>query len=87
MLETKAWATKLLRESLAFLSSDEVPYPTPLQRSVLLMLKRWGRTDAEMRTDLLASGELSAWEEGDNPVQQEFAADLRFELEEYLTTQ
>ena len=87
MLEAKAWATKLLRESLAFLSSDEVPYPTPLQRSVLLMLKRWGRTDAEMRTDLLASAELSAWETGDNPVQQEFAADLRFELEEYLTTQ
>ena len=51
------------------------------------MLKRWGRTDAEMRTDLLASAELSAWEAGDNPVQQEFAADLRFELEEYLTTQ
>lgn len=87
VLETKAWATKLLRESLAFLSSDEVPYPTPLQRSVLLMLKRWGRTDAEMRADLLASAELSAWEAGDNPVQQEFAADLRFELEEYLTTQ
>ena len=51
------------------------------------MLKRWGRTDAEMRADLLASAELSAWETGDNPVQQEFAADLRFELEEYLTTQ
>lgn len=83
-ISVEAWRVRLLQESLAFLSNDELPYPTTLQRSVLLMLKRWGREDALLREALLTSPELSAWEAGANPVQQEFAADLRFEFEEYI---
>lgn len=83
-ISAEAWRVRLLQESLAFLSDDELPYPTTLQRSVLLMLKRWGREDALLREALLRSPELSAWEAGANPVQQEFAADLRFEFEEYI---
>lgn len=85
-IASEAWRIRLLRESLTFLGDDELPYSTALQRSVLLMLKRWGREDTLVRQALLFSPELKAWEEATNPVLQEFAADLRFEFEEYLPT-
>ena len=50
------------------------------------MLKRWGRDDAMMRQELLSSSALQDWEASSNPLQQEFAADLRFELEEYISS-
>ena len=50
------------------------------------MLKRWGRDDAMMRQALLSSSALQEWEARSNPLQQEFAADLRFELEEYISS-
>ena len=85
-LKSDTCRTKLLQESLRLLASDELPYPTALQRSVLLMLKRWGRDDAMMRQALLSSSALQDWEASSNPLQQEFAADLRFELEEYISS-
>ena len=85
-LKSDTCRTKLLQESLRLLASDELPYPTALQRSVLLMLKRWGRDDAMMRQALLSSSALQGWEASSNPLQQEFAADLRFELEEYISS-
>ena len=47
------------------------------------MLKRWGRSDEALRTELLASEALARWAESSSAVQREFADDLRFELEAF----
>ena len=84
-IQSPRWRELLLRELLVTLSDTELPYPTPLQRTALLLLKRWGRADEALRAELLASDELQSWEQSNSPVQREFAEDLRFELDEYPT--
>ena len=84
-IEHEAHRKRLLSEVLEILSDSEVPFPTPLQRTALLMLKRWGRSDEELRSEVLASPLLKAWTEGEAPVQREFADDLTFEFEEFIT--
>ena len=49
------------------------------------MLKRWGRTDASVRSEVLTSPLLKAWAYGEAPVQREFADDLTFEFEEFIS--
>lgn len=82
-ISSEAQRRLLLTETLELLSDEELPYPTPLQRAALLMLKRWGRSDEALRTELLASEALSRWAESSSAVQREFADDLRFELESF----
>ena len=84
-IEHEAHRKRLLSEVLEILSDSEVPFPTPLQRTALLMLKRWGRSDEALRSEVLASPLLKAWAEGEAPVQREFADDLTFEFEEFIT--
>ena len=84
-IQSPRWRELLLRELLVTLSDTELPYPTPLQRTALLLLKRWGHADEALRAELLTSDELQSWEQSNSPVQREFAEDLRFELDEYPT--
>lgn len=55
-------------------------YITTDQRSALLMLKRWGRSSAEVAQRILANETFLRWERSQSCVLLEFADDIKFEL-------
>lgn len=79
-LESEPLRLRLLEIGFELLSVEETDRIAPLQQAALLMLKRWGRYDAEARQAILGREELTLWHSGDHPIYREFAEDLLFEL-------
>ena len=83
IIQPPMWRQRLLNMLLDILSDGTVAYPTTLQRTALLLLKRWGREDKAIREQILSSTSLSGWRSSESLVLREFADDITFELEEY----
>lgn len=79
-LKHEAHACLLLERAFEVLSDTTEGYITPTIKSALLVLKRWLWVSSELAERLSVDPRLVAWAEGDNPLQREFATDLRFEL-------
>ncbi len=73
--------TRLLAAALECLGDVEQELISAEQRSALLMLKRWLRTDREIADQLRKHPVLEGWSVGEAPIQREFAEDIRFELD------
>lgn len=72
--------SRLMARAFAALEAEQEAHIMPRQQAALLLLKRWGRADAEAKAVMLERPELKAWVESSEPIYREFADDLLFEL-------
>lgn len=80
-LSEAAGHTQLVSRLISDLEAGEADYPTPVQQSALLLLKRWAGRDRRLTEELLRSAILEKWSASSSALQREFADDLRFEFE------
>ena len=75
----KSWEQCLLRCAFKTLDED-APYMTSEQRAALLMLKRWGRSDKNIQTQILQAPEFVRWETSGSCLFGEYVDDIKFEF-------
>lgn len=80
-IESETHRARLLALALDCLADEDAETVTAEQRSALLLLKRWLRTDRAIADSLMTHIERAGWAVSERAALREFAEDLRFESE------